>query len=227
MKIFNRHILMNDDVDAASTSGGGDTLLTGDTDTVDNSNTDSQENNTDDNKTDEQDDTQTDDTKSDDEQDATQGAPEKYEDFKLPEDVKFEGETLTKAQEVFKELNLSQEQAQKLVDFQAEQAASQTEAGVEAFHNNLKEWENQSRTDKDFGGDKFDQNLGLAKKALDQFGNDDVSRLLNESGFGSHPEVLRLLVKVGATLKEDVPGGGGHGVNDAPEEAHQILYGNK
>src|SRR6266403_1426137 len=47
----------------------------------------------------------------------TPGAPEAYTDFTLPEGVKLEGETLKSAQELFKDLNLPQDGAQRLVDF--------------------------------------------------------------------------------------------------------------
>src|SRR6266852_5763511 len=43
------------------------------------------------------------------------GAPEKYADFRVPEGFKFDPEALTEAQATFKELGLTQDQAQKLV----------------------------------------------------------------------------------------------------------------
>src|SRR6266850_2111484 len=45
-----------------------------------------------------------------------EGAPEKYADFKVPDGFKFDPTALTEAQATFKELNLTKDQAQKLVD---------------------------------------------------------------------------------------------------------------
>lgn len=68
------------------------------------------------------------------------GAPEAYTDFTLPEGVKLEAESLTKAQELFKGLNLPQEGAQSLVDFYVSEMQRVTEAvtgrnneAIEAF----------------------------------------------------------------------------------------------
>src|SRR5712671_3512851 len=46
----------------------------------------------------------------------TAGAPEKYEDFKLPEGVELAPEAVAEVSTLFKELGLSQANAQKLVD---------------------------------------------------------------------------------------------------------------
>ncbi|HET9131900.1 MAG TPA: hypothetical protein VFO86_13180, partial [Terriglobia bacterium] len=61
------------------------------------------------------------DKKPDDKENPTkiEGAPEKYADFTLPEGFKFDDKTLEAATAVFKDLNLSQEGAQKLVDLYA------------------------------------------------------------------------------------------------------------
>src|SRR5882762_10933205 len=45
------------------------------------------------------------------------GAPEKYEDFKLPDGYKMDETASKEVTAMFKELNLSQDQAQKLVDY--------------------------------------------------------------------------------------------------------------
>lgn len=55
-------------------------------------------------------------------------APEAYTDFKLPDGVKLEAESLTKAQALFKGLNLPQDGAQSLVDFYVSEMQRVTEA---------------------------------------------------------------------------------------------------
>lgn len=70
-----------------------------------------------------------------------QGAPDKYADFKLPEGLKLEPKVLEEASAVFKGLNLSQDQAQSLVDFHAKQIAAATEAPFKAVTTLKTEWE--------------------------------------------------------------------------------------
>src|SRR5262245_3138783 len=57
-----------------------------------------------------------------------EGAPEKYEAFKLPEGYEFDKDSLTSAQALFKELNLPQASAQKLVDMYVKNGVEAAEA---------------------------------------------------------------------------------------------------
>lgn len=52
-------------------------------------------------------------------------------------------------------------------------------------------------------GTAFDQNLDMAKMALKEFGGDDAVKLMNETGLGDDPRVIRLFEKVGRAMSED------------------------
>jgi len=124
-------------------------------------------------------------------------------EFKLPDGVKLEGESLEELKTLAKESGLTQEQAQKLADLGAKQAQSFANQIAEQQKAVTAEWETQARTDKEFGGDKLDENLGVAKKALDTFGSPGLKEMLVKTGLGNHPEVIRLLVKTGKAISED------------------------
>ena len=64
-------------------------------------------------------------------------------------------------------------------------------------------WFEASKSDKEFGGDKLEANLGIAKKALDTFGTPELNKLLVSTGLGNHPELIRLMFKAGKALSED------------------------
>ena len=128
-----------------------------------------------------------------------QAAPEKYE-FKAPEGKQFDAEVLNTYSEVARELNLSQEAAQRVLDAMAPKMAERQVAQIEAIRT---EWANTSKTDKEFGGEKLSENLSTAKKALDAFGTTELRTLLNESGLGNHPEVIRFMVRAGKAISED------------------------
>jgi len=138
---------------------------------------------------------------------SSQTSPDAYADFDLPEEVALDEALLAEASPLFKELGLTQEQAQKLVDFQAKQVQAGSQSQVDAFNQLMDDWQDQSRNDKEFGGDKFDENVAVARNAIAKFGTPELKQLLEEHGVGNHPEVIRFMVKVGKLTAEDVPGG--------------------
>jgi len=140
-------------------------------------------------------------------QEKPQGAPETYETFKLPEGVKLDDAVVSEIQGLAKDLNLTQEQAQKLVDREAAHAqgfeqkfVDRQKADLEKFST---DWTGQSKADKEFGGDALQANLGIARKAMDKFASPMLQQVLKESGLGNNPEVIRLFYRVGKTISED------------------------
>jgi len=130
-------------------------------------------------------------------------APEKYEAFKLPEGSSLDDGLAKEFEGVAREAGLDQGKAQKVVDLGAKLASklqADITAKVEAAQ---KSWVDASKADAEFGGAKFDENLGTAKKAIATFASPELTKLLNESGLGNHPEVIRLFWKVGQAISED------------------------
>lgn len=151
------------------------------------------------------------------------GAPEKYE-FKAPEGQQFNADVIAKFSEVAKKLNLSQDGAQELLDQVAPQIAA---AQQSAFQNAVKGWGESAKADKEFGGDKFDANLAVAKKAIDAFGTPELRTLLDQSGLGNHPEVIRAFYRAGKAISEDRHVPGGTKPSTPSRDAASTLYGNQ
>lgn len=128
-----------------------------------------------------------------------EGAPETYE-FQMPEGQEVDEAIVSQFSETARELNLSQEAAQQLLDKMAPVIAERQAEQIAAVQ---AQWAEESRADKEFGGDHLNENLGLAKKAMDQFATPELRTLLNESGMGNHPEVIRMFVRVGKSISED------------------------
>lgn len=123
--------------------------------------------------------------------------------FKLPEGATLEGDDLTAVQGFAKDLNLTQEQAQKLVDRELSVRES-VNASLQAEAQSARTaWTEAAKTDTEFGGDKFDENLGLAKTALETFGSPELKTMLEKSGMDNHPEAIRFFYKVGQAISED------------------------
>ena len=108
---------------------------------------------------------------------------------------------------------------------QAAKVGKQTQDMSEAFTKQIETWENEAKADKDIGGDAFGANLATAKKAIDAFGDDALKSVLNESGLGSHPAVIKFAVNAGKALS-DAPVLKTNG-GDAKKSLADSLYGKK
>lgn len=147
------------------------------------------------------------------------GPPERYE-FAAPEGESYNPDVIEAYSEVAKEIGLTQEAAQKVLDkvSPAMKAAQQAQLAA-AFQ----QWQADARTDKEYGGDKFDANLGIANKALADLGTPELRDLLKESGLGNHPEVLRFFYRAGKAISEDTRAVTGGERAAAPDPAHRMF----
>lgn len=135
---------------------------------------------------------------------AKSAAPEKYE-FTLPEGVTLDEESFKVVEPVLRELNLTNEDAQKLIEKYSEIQKIQSEAAEKAFNEQVEKWADDVKTDKELGGQAFEASRSAAMKAVGKFGSHELKSLLNQTGLGNHPEFVRFCVRVGKSLQEDNP----------------------
>ena len=152
----------------------------------------------------------------------SQEVPDTYADFTLPEGMEVDELGLEKVTPLFKELGLTQENAQKLIDAYAEQIQAGSQKQMDDFTQLMNDWREQSANDKEFGGEKFEENVKLAKSAINKYGTPELKQLLEDHGVGNHPEMIRFMVRVGQTLKEDVPGAAGAVSNPVADRVAQL-----
>lgn len=150
-----------------------------------------------------------------------EGAPEKYE-FKTGEGVELDTEALKEFEPVARELNLTNEQAQKLVDAYPKILAGVQQRQADAWQAQTEEWAATVKADKEIGGDKLTANLGVAQRALDTFGTPELKEYLNGTGLGNHPELVKAFIKVGKAMSED---GMVTGKESGQRSAAEVLYG--
>lgn len=127
------------------------------------------------------------------------GAPEVY-DLKPQEGEAFADGFLDAYTKSVRELNLTNDGAQKLLDDVGPSIAAAQLAKVEAVKEG---WKAACEADKEFGGDGMKENLAVARKGLEAFGSPELAKFIGETGLGSHPEIVRLFWKLGQTVKED------------------------
>lgn len=159
--------------------------------------------------------------KPDDKEQKQEGAPEKYE-FKVGEGVELDTEALKDFEPVARDLNLTNEQAQKLVDAYPKILAGVQQRQAEAWQAQTEQWAADVKADKEIGGDKLTTNLSAAQRALDQFGTPELKEYLNTTGLGNHPDLVKTFVKIGKAMSED---GMVDGSNQGQRSAAEVLYG--
>lgn len=138
-----------------------------------------------------------------------EGAPEKYE-FQAAEGVELDTEALKDFEPVARDLNLTNEQAQKLVDAYPKILAGVQQRQAEVWQAQTEQWAADVKADKEIGGDKLTANLSAAQRALEQFGDPELKEYLNTTGLGNHPALVKAFIKVGKAMSEDKVVTGGH-----------------
>lgn len=124
------------------------------------------------------------------------GAPEKYEPFKAPEGYELDEKVVAGASELFKELGLSQEQAQKLVDFYGKDSLSAKEAAYKGWTDTQEEWIAKLKTDPEIGGSKLDKVRASIGRAIDRLGpvlGPQFREAMDFTGAGNNPAFAKAM----------------------------------
>lgn len=153
--------------------------------------------------------------------------PETY-DLKLPKDSPLKPDAIERKAADAKARGLTNEQAQKELETESAQIASDREAQrsavTEAWKKQNEDWTVELKNDPAVGGEKFPQNIELAKRVVTKFGDPTFMKELDETGFGNHPGLVRMLVKLGQGMSEDqlvIPGAA---VPDTKRSAAEVLF---
>ncbi len=156
---------------------------------------------------------------------ARDGAPESYEDFTLPDGMKVDTDALEGFIPVARQLNLSQDKAQALIDYEAKRVEEFGISQDRAWDQMQNDWRTNAQSDKEIGGPAFDQSLAHAKTFLNAFGSPELIEALNTTGMGNHPEMIRALSRAGKAMSEDtLSQGRSSAISKKPED---ILYPNQ
>lgn len=164
--------------------------------------------------------------------DGKEVVPEKYE-FKAPEGMELDPELTDEFSKVAKELELSQEKAQKLADFGPKILQKAAEKQVQQWTEIREGWVNDLKADKEFGGPKLNETVERAKRALNKFdgGDGKLLKLLSApnkggTGFGDNDALIKFLARVDKATSEDSAIDGGDSGKDN-RSAADVLYPNQ
>lgn len=126
-------------------------------------------------------------------------APEAYEPFDI-DGQQFSEEQVQGFAATARELGLSQENAQKMF---ATMVPTAREYLMKDLVAKSKEWASLSAKDPEIGGADFEAKRGIASQAYKHYATPELRAILNGSGLGAHPEVVRLFYRIGKTMQQD------------------------
>lgn len=128
--------------------------------------------------------------------------PEEYT-FKLPEGLtedKLDKARVDLWRKELHEAGIPKQAAERLLTKYLSEEHGATQAAQAA---RVKEMEQYELAIKQEFGVKFDEKVNFARLALREFGNDNIVQLLETTGLGSHPEVVKLFASIGEKLGDD------------------------
>jgi hypothetical protein len=127
-------------------------------------------------------------------------------ELKLPDGSALDPKVVEATVAFAKEHKIAPEVAQKLLETRDADRKAYSDHIQAEFDQRVQKWETDAKADPELAGKdgkQFDTNVQLAMRARDKFANPALRQLLNETGFGNHPEVIKFFVRVGAAMKED------------------------
>jgi hypothetical protein len=145
-------------------------------------------------------------------------APEKY-DLKLPDGSTLGADFVNRTADTARALGLTNEAGQKLLDAQIAEIAKTNADAVDAakvewtkamqpggaiWTEQEAKWRTTSLADAEIGGspEKLEASVDLAKRVVTRFASDDAKKFFEDSGLGSHPELVRMFARIGKSMSE-------------------------
>ena len=122
--------------------------------------------------------------------------------FKLPDGVNENASVVNHVTDVAEKFKLTQEQAQELLNSQASYDAKAAAESDASYAQAVNAWAKEAKADGEIGGNEWRETIRRSNVAIDKYGTSELRDFL-KAGVGNHPEVIRFLSRVGATLVED------------------------
>lgn len=149
--------------------------------------------------------------------------PEKYE-FKLKEGSLLKQGEVDQTAATARELGLSNDAAQKLLDERGQAKAGFMEEQKSAFESLRSNWKETFTKDSEIGGEHAKASAENARRFVDKYATPEFKQVLNDTGFGDHPELIRIFARAGKSMAEDKVVMPGKQSGSDAIEAKNVLY---
>jgi len=153
------------------------------------------------------------------------GAPESYEAFTMPEGMDLDQGLIDAVSPIFKELDLSQGKAQKLIDAYNGMIDERGKAQADETKSVIEGWVKEIKDDKEYGGAKFNETVRLANRAVSALDKGDLVGLLKRTGLSNHPELIKAFAEAGKLMSEDGNFNSGAGGGGGEKTLAERIYG--
>jgi antitoxin component of RelBE/YafQ-DinJ toxin-antitoxin module len=156
--------------------------------------------------------------------------PEKYE-FKAPENYTIDAKLLETATPIFKELGLTNDQAQKLVDIQVARELALAKGPADAYAATRADWQSKVKADPELqaavsgdktGIDAVKLDIGRAISTLPADLQASFREAMDVTGAGDHPAFVKAMYKFAQAIGEGRPVKGA-----GPSPAGQVAPGTR
>jgi len=150
-----------------------------------------------------------------------EGAPDAYEAFNVPEGYVLDEEIAKEVGGIFKTMNLTQTQAQKLVDFYVAKTSDTINQPYEAWRQIQQEWVKEVKNDP-FMGPRLNHVTSTISKAIDIVAKNNPQlaegfrSVMDFTGAGNNPHFIRMFYEMASMITE-----GGYVAGKGPSPAGQ------
>lgn len=144
-----------------------------------------------------------------------------YAAITLPENSVLGADLLAAFKQTATEVNLPAASLQKWLALEESRLQAVAQHQAQQKQEELETWARQTQTE---WGPNWQAEVSRAVRAADVFGGPELRQLLEETGLGNHPVIVRTFIGIGKRMSEDVtPGGASHA--QADKTFTQALYG--
>jgi hypothetical protein len=116
-------------------------------------------------------------------------------------------EQLKAARDIFQKHGFSAEQAQAVVDLSDSFAREQAQSDIAHLEKVQTGWRESLKSDSDYGGAHLKSTAADVERVMKRFDGRpymaELRRDLNETRFGDHPGLIKLLADLGKSMRED------------------------
>lgn len=141
----------------------------------------------------------------------------------LPAESMFEPSAVERVTTFAKAEKLAPQTAQKVLDLAHAETSAVLAKQKTDYEAAVTGWEQSVKADAELGGNNYNRTLMRTKAAMDKYATPGFTEALKRTGFGNHPELVRVFEKIGAAMESDVPGRPGSVMNDGKAIADRMF----
>lgn len=158
------------------------------------------------------------------------GEPETLEDtqdhfnFSIPEHIDIDQKALEDFRPVAESMRISPQNMQSLVDIAIDMHDRAQTSQKEQEETLNTQWIEKTKNDPDIGGVHLQNSVATAQHALQSFASPELISILDHTGLGNHPDMVKMFCAIGKAISEDRFITSNSGA-PARRSLEQILYG--